>query len=64
MDENDNYKSFTYRCTRMCPIGKKCFLFKTTTKITNGFTVLFKCLAKNKQDIEIPILGIDSITCK
>lgn len=60
INKND---SFIYRCNYCCPIGKKCFIFKTTKKIRNGFTVLFKCKAR-KQEIEIPILGLNSQTCK
>lgn len=56
MEKRKNSQGVVYRCNYLCPIGKRCFIFKTTDKIKHSFTVLFKCLAK-KRDIEIPISG-------
>lgn len=43
-----------YRCTRTCPINKKCFVLKTKAQLPIALAVLLKCPAA-KKDIEITI---------
>lgn len=49
-------QEIVYRCPRHCPIGKKCFILKTTEKIKEPLDVLLKCNAK-KKDILVTIGG-------
>lgn len=48
-------KEYIYRCSRECPIGKKCFVIKVGDKIIHPLRVMQKCKAY-KSDI---ILTID-----
>ncbi len=40
---------FVYRCSRACPINKRCFVIKVENKITQPLHVMYKCKAKKKE---------------
>ncbi|SCY34057.1 hypothetical protein SAMN02910370_02208 [Lachnospiraceae bacterium XPB1003] len=42
-------KNYIYRCSKGCPIGKKCFLFKVTDIITTPMKMKQKCMAQKKE---------------
>ncbi len=50
-----NNSAITYRCSRHCSIGKKCFVIKLTRPLEKPIEVLQKCPAL-KRDIKL-ILG-------
>jgi hypothetical protein len=46
-----------YRCTRKCPINKRCFVLKVKAPLKEPIEVLFKCTAQKKEDIVLKIGG-------
>ena len=44
-----------YRCTKQCPINKKCFILKVKTPLEEPIEILLKCAARHGKDISIVI---------
>lgn len=44
-----------YRCPKICPINKKCFILKSKADIPVPITVLVKCASEKGKDIEVEI---------
>ena len=42
-------KDYVYRCSKECPIGKRCFVIKVKDKIKLPMQVLFKCKAQKRE---------------
>ncbi|MEG1800310.1 MAG: hypothetical protein RR214_08995, partial [Synergistaceae bacterium] len=50
--------STIYRCSKKCPLNKRCFVLKVQGRLKHPLPVLVKCVAANGKDIPM-IIGDD-----